>query len=248
MKILAIHAHPDDVEFLCSGALALLKDQGHDIAIATVSNGDKGSLETSNEETARIRKGEAQRAAAVIGATYGCVDFNDYEIFDDDLSRRRVTEFIRAINPDVIITAPPQDYHADHEACSHLVRHAAFIVGAPNYQTGDAPVMKAIPTLYYTDPTEGKDILGNVIRPDFCVDVSTVIETKKTMLEQHASQREWLRAYHGMDHYIHSMLEWNQKRGLDYGFAYGEGFRMHKGHGYPQAPILEEALSEFVKR
>ncbi len=248
MNILAIHAHPDDVEFLCAGTLALLKEKGHEIAIATISNGDKGSLETSNEETARIRKGEAKHAADVIGATYGCVDFNDYEIFDDDASRRRVTEFIRGVNPDVIITAPPQDYHADHEACSHLVRHAAFIVGAPNYQTGNAPVMKAVPTLYYTDPAEGKNIFGNVIRPDFCVNVSSVIETKKTMLEKHASQREWLRAYHGMDHYIHSMLEWNQTRGQEYGFEYGEGFRMHKGHGYPQKPVLETALSDVVKR
>lgn len=246
MKILAAHAHPDDIEFLCAGTLAALKDQGHEITLATLSNGDKGSLETGPEETARIRIAESQHAADVIGAAYHCVGFGDYELFDDDASRRQVTEFIRSVAPDVIITASPQDYHPDHEACSALVRRAAFIVGAPNYRTGDAEPMKAVPVLYYTDPAEGTDIFGNHILPDFCVDVSDKIDIKTAMLERHESQREWLRAYHGMDHYIHSMTGWSKKRGAAYGFAFGEGFRRHKGHGFPQTPVLEHALKERI--
>src|SRR5580765_2680717 len=95
-RILAVLAHPDDIEFLCAGTLALLADKGHHITIATMTAGDCGSIETSLEETARIRRSEAASAAAVIGAEYICAGFGDLCVFNDDSSRRRTTELIRA--------------------------------------------------------------------------------------------------------------------------------------------------------
>lgn len=244
MKIAAIHAHPDDIEFLCAGTLALAKQQGHDIFIATMTPGDKGAMETGPEVTAQIRREEARRSAETLGAKYACLEFPDFEIFDNDDGRRRVTEYLRSIAPDIVLTSSPQDYHADHEATGTLVRHAAFVVGLPNFKTGEAPTMKAPPAVYYMDPTEGKDIYGQPIQPEFMVNVSAVMEIKKAMLACHESQREWLRKYHGMDNYIDELVKWTRARGEAFGVPFGEGFRQHKGHAYPQENRLAQCLPE----
>ncbi len=242
MKILAIHAHPDDVEFLCAGTLTLLKQRGHDIAIATMSPGDKGTPDKSQDEISEIRRIEAKHAADLLGASYTCIEMRDFEIFDDDASRRKVTECLRNINPDIVITASPVDYMADHEGASVLTRNACFVAGIRNYETNGAKPINKIPALYYMDPLEGTDHFGNSIQPDFCVDITTSIELKEQMLGCHQSQREWLRAHHGVDQYIISMKEWSANRGGMIGVEYAEGFRQHRGHAYPKDNILEEIL------
>src|SRR5450759_3688076 len=65
-------------------------------------------------------------AAAMIGAEYRCAGLGDLAVFNDDPSRRRVTELIRWARPDIVVTASPVDYHPDHEATSMLVRDACF--------------------------------------------------------------------------------------------------------------------------
>lgn len=246
MKILGIHSHPDDVEFLCAGTLALLKQKGHDVAIASLTAGDKGTPDKAICDISNVRREEARQSAALIGAEYTCLEFLDFEFFDNDIFRRRVTEFIRKTHPDVVIAASPGDYMADHETASVLVRHATFVAGIRNYQTGSAAPMNGIPTLYYVDPLEGIDHFGNPIQPEFCVDISSVIETKEKMLGSHASQREWLRKHHGVDMYVNAMKEWAAVRGKSIGVPYAEGFRQHKGHAYPKENILKELLGEYV--
>src|SRR5689334_9452286 len=68
LSVLAIHAHPDDVEIQCAGTLARLKSLGCRISIATMTPGDLGSAELPPDEIAAVRRGEAQRAADLIGA------------------------------------------------------------------------------------------------------------------------------------------------------------------------------------
>src|ERR1041385_6488867 len=93
--ILAIHAHPDDVEILAGGTLALLADAGHAITVATMTPGDCGSCERGPEEIAAIRRKEAASAAGMIGARYICLEMRDLAVFNDDASRRRVVEVLR---------------------------------------------------------------------------------------------------------------------------------------------------------
>lgn len=83
-RILALHAHPDDVEILAGGTLALLADAGHSLTIATLTPGDCGSHEMSAEEIAARRRGEAAAAAAHIGADYVCLEMRDLTVFNDD--------------------------------------------------------------------------------------------------------------------------------------------------------------------
>jgi len=251
-RILAIHAHPDDVEILAGGTLALLAQRGHSITIVTMTPGDCGTTEYTAEEISAIRRREAAAAAALIGAAYRCAEFRDLAIFNDDPSRRRVTEILREYRPELVLTASPVDYLCDHEVTSTLVRDACFAAPAPNYRTGapaPKPPLPAIPHLYFMDADGGVDREGNPILPDFVVNVQATFELKKQMLAQHQSQREWLMKQHGMDDYMITMEEWTRQTGQRAGIALGEGFRLYKGHPYPQTPLLEQLLGpELVVR
>jgi N-acetylglucosamine malate deacetylase 1 len=133
MRIVSVHAHPDDAEILAGGTLALLARLGHQITIVTLSNGDCGSTLHEADEIASIRKTEATESAALIGADYRWGGFRDMAIFSDDASRRAVTGLLRELRPDVVLTAAPSDYLSDHEATSQLVRDACFAAPIPNY-------------------------------------------------------------------------------------------------------------------
>ncbi len=245
--VLAIHAHPDDVEFQCAGTLALLRGRGCRVTIATMTPGDCGTAEYSAEEIASIRRGEAGCAAGLIGAEYHCLEFRDLAIFSDDASRRRVVEFLRRIRPDLVMTAPPVDYMSDHEQTSHLVRDAMFPASVPNYVTKQwepAPPLEAIPHLYFVDAIDGGNPEGVSVAPGFHVDVSEGFVTKRAMLACHASQRNWLQRQHGMDEYLESLDRWSARRGSEIGTAHGEGFRQFLGHPFPSQNLLLELLGQ----
>jgi LmbE family N-acetylglucosaminyl deacetylase len=240
--ILAIHAHPDDCEILAGGTLARLAAAGHRVVIATMAPGDCGSHEYGPEEIAAIRRAEAAASAALIGAEYRCLEFRDLAIFNDDPARRRVVAALREVRPDVIITASPVDYMADHETTSALVRDACFAAPTPNYAAGSAPPIAAIPHLYFMDPLGGHDRDNRSVIADFYVDVAATFETKKRMLACHASQRNWLLQHHGMDNYLLEMEGWTRAAGTRGGLELAEGFRHYKGHPYPQSPLLEDLV------
>jgi len=248
-RVLAIHAHPDDVEILCGGTLALLSQLGCKTFSVSMTPGDKGSAELSGDEIAAVRRLEGAQGAKILGAGYACLEFRDLEILVDNDGRRKVTEILRKIQPDLILTAAPVDYMSDHEMTSRLVRDACFNASVPNYKTEQpdpAPLTTKIPALYYMDPLEGTDWFGNRVTPDFIVDVSTTIETKLQALAAHASQREWLRRQHGMDEYLDSSRRFSASRGAEAGCAYGEGFRQHTGHPHPHDNVLLDLLKNGI--
>jgi LmbE family N-acetylglucosaminyl deacetylase len=251
-RILAIHAHPDDVEIFAGGTLALLAAREHQITVVTMTPGDCGTAEYTAEEIAEIRRREAASSAALIGAVYRCAEFRDLAIFSDDASRRRVVEILRRTRPDLILTSSPVDYLCDHERTSELVRDACFVAPAPNYRTGaedSAPPLDHIPHLYFTDPEGGVDREGALVAPEVIVNVASAFETKARMLAQHESQRNWLLKHHGVDDYLDMMEEHTRARGRLAGLEFGEGFRRYRGHPYPQSPLLEELLGpELVVR
>ena len=100
----------------------------------------------------------------------------------------------------------------------------------------------AVPHLYYCDPVEGLDPLGHEVTPTTLVDVSHVIDRKTAMLACHASQREWLRAHHGLDEYLDAMKRHTAHRGSQAGVAGAEAFVQHRGHAYPRNDLLAEWL------
>jgi LmbE family N-acetylglucosaminyl deacetylase len=244
-RLLAAMAHPDDAEILVGGALFQLKARGWELGILTMTSGDCGSATHSREEISRIRSQEAKEAAAFLGADYQCAGMRDIEIFANADSVRRVVEGLRRFAPDVVLTHSPADYMVDHEETSRIVRSAVFTAAIPLYQTqqiAPAPPISATPALYYADPVEGIDAMGQRIRPQFFVNIEATIEQKLAMLACHRSQRDWLRAHHGMDEYLEQVRRWDARVGAECGVPAAEGFRQHLGHGYPQEPILQRAL------
>ncbi|MFO0949994.1 MAG: PIG-L deacetylase family protein [Isosphaeraceae bacterium] len=198
VRVLAIHAHPDDVEFQCAGTLALLRQAGCAVTIATMTPGDCGSAEHDAEAISQIRRAEAAAAAALIGAEYVCLEFRDLAVFNDDDSRRRVVECLRRTRPDLILTAPPVDY-CRHEMTSLPCATPASARPIPTATAVEFPALGKIPHLYFVDALEGSDRDGNPLPAGFHVDVTPVFETKRAMLACHASQRNWLLRQHGID-------------------------------------------------
>jgi LmbE family N-acetylglucosaminyl deacetylase len=248
-RLLVVMAHPDDTEILVGGTLFHLKDRGWELGIVTMTAGDCGSATVGREEIMRIRYAEAQAAAAYLGASYACAGLMDVEVVYDAPNLRRVVDAMRRFDPDVVITHSPVDYMTDHEEASRLARGATFAQAVPNYetrQTPPAPRGRATPALYYADPSEGKDTMGRRTYPQFYIDISKTLPQKREMLSRHVSQREWLRAHHGIDEYLDGMTAWAAGYGSECGFAYAEGLRQHLGHGYPQEPIIQTALKDFA--
>ena len=244
--ILALHAHPDDIETLGAGTLALLASLGHRIVIATASAGEGGTTETNAEETAAIRRAEGAAAAGVIGAEFRCAGLPDLGVFNDDHGRRTITELVRWARPDIVLAASPADYHPDHEAASVLTRDACFAASVPNYQTGEAAPLEVIPALYFMDPIGGRDREGVRVKPDFGVDIGDFLQTKRRMLMSHQSQVRWVARQHGVADFAASMVAWAERRGRDFGVAYAEGFRQYRHHPYPREPALQTLLGDAV--
>ena len=247
VRVVAIHAHPDDVEFQCAGTLALLKQAGCVVTIATMTPGDCGTAEHDAEAIAAIRREEARASADLIGAEYVCLEFRDLAIFSDDPSRRRVVEFLRRSRPDLVLTAPPVDYMADHENTSLLVRDALFPASVPNYKTKQwepAPPLEKIPHLYHVDAIDEGNPEGKSVAPGFHVDVTDTFAVKRAMLALHASQRNWLRRQHGMDEYLESLDRWSKRRGGEIGKSHAEGFRQYLGHPFPRSNLLLELVGQ----
>ena len=246
-RILALHAHPDDVETLCAGTLALLAREGCDIVIATLTAGECGTL-GDPAETAAIRQQEAASAAALIGARYLCGGLPDLGVFNDDASRRAVTELIRQAAPDIVIAPPTEDYHPDHEAAGVLARDACFAASAPAYATGPAAPLTAIPHLYMVDPIGARRRDGSSAPADFAVDISEVMPIKRAMLEQHQSQIQWLARQHSMADFTAAMEAQSARRGKEFGVAFAEGFRQYRHLPYPRGPMLQDLLGAAVLR
>ena len=254
-RVLAVGAHPDDIEFFCSGTLALLKETGYELHVATLTPGDCGSQEWSSEDISRIRRKEAAEACRLLGASYRCLEFRDFCILYSEEALRKVAGLVREVNPWLVLTHPPGDYMVDHEMTSRLVRTACFGAPAPNFEVtppGAPSPDSGVPALLYGAPVEGIDILGNPVRPHFYVDVSDRIAQKEAFLACHGSQRNWLKAHHGIDEYLESLLRWDSSRAVVASkiagrkIEFAEAFLQHRGHAYPAVNPLKRILGDRV--
>lgn len=244
---LSFLAHPDDAEFLCAGTMIRLADAGWTIHIATATPGDCGTMTHDRWEISSIRTRENLASAAKLGATYHCLDERDGMVVYDKPSLQKAIDLFRLIAPSLVFTHAPKDYMMDHEMVSLLARQASFIYGAPNISHHPLLRGSSVPHLYYCDPIGMADPLGKPVEPTTVIDVSAQLQRKTDMLGCHASQREWLRAHHGMDEYIEAMKRHGAERGQRIGAASGEAFVQHRGHPYPQNDLLAELFGKESK-
>jgi LmbE family N-acetylglucosaminyl deacetylase len=240
---LSFLAHPDDAEFLCAGTLIRLRDAGWSIHIVTATPGDCGTMTEDRWSISATRTAEARRSAALIDATYHCLDERDVLVVYDKPTVQKTVDLFRRIAPSLVFTHAPKDYMMDHEMVSLLARAASFAYGAPNVSTHPRREDSTIPHLYYCDPIEGIDPLGREVEPTTLVDISNQMARKSQMLACHGSQREWLRAHHGMDEYMESMKRHAAKRGKIAGVEFAEAFVQHRGHAYPSNDLLVQIMA-----
>jgi len=226
MNILAIGAHPDDVETCCGGTLAKYSKQGHKVFTATATNGNIGSSTLSMEEIAKIRKEEARRAAAHIGAEYICLDYNDEMFYEDEAARLAFIDLVRYCKADVILTHNPKDYNPDHMLTSKIITDIPVMIPIEKLKT-KSPACEKIPLVVYFESVHGFGF-----EPTEWVDISEEMEIKMAMMKEHKSQISWMQ-----DNYKDTLGEQQtdftddfrtiaRYRGMQCGVEYAEAFRM----------------------
>jgi len=242
--VLAAVAHPDDIEFMLSGTLLELKRNGWEIHFWNLANGNCGSLEHSREEIAAVRAREAAASAALAGATWHEPLFDDLGVFYDAPSLAKVGSVVRQVNPAVILTHCPTDYMEDHQNVCRLIVTAAFSKGMPNFPVEPSThAASGSVRIYHALPHGLRDGMGRAVIPDVYVDIGDVLETKRSLLACHESQKKWLDATQGMDAYLDEMVRLSGEMGkLSGRFDHAEGFLRHSHLGFCPAnydPLLD---------
>lgn len=189
LRILVIGAHPDDADIMAGGTAALFRRGGHAVKLVSVTNGEAGHHLKHGQELAAIRKEEARRAGAVIGAEYDVLSFRDGRLEPSFEARCAIIRLIREFRPDLVLTHRPNDYHPDHRYVSQLVCDAAYMVTVPAV-VPEVPIVRDNPAIAYVADRFQRPY---PFTPRVVVDIEPVLETVVDMLCCHRSQFfEWL--------------------------------------------------------
>lgn len=218
MRVLAVGAHPDDLEQLCGGTLARFACEGHEVTMCHASRGDRGSFQHSSQEIAAIREEEARAAAAAIGAAHRTLGLSDGQLNAADQCQRDLAiDLIRDSRPDLIITHSPADYMADHVEIGRLMLDASHIATLPLIETA-YPAHDVVAAVYYMDT-----LAGVQFHPTEYVDITDHLDTKLAALAHHRSQLDWLAEHDGVD-VTEQTRTVSAFRGFQCGVRYAEGF------------------------
>lgn len=180
LDILAIGAHPDDVEIGAAGSLLLAAKQGKRVGILDLTFAElssNGNVERRQQEAAAADKllGVAERA------NFGLPDRGLEAVREEAISR--VVDLIRRTRPQVVLAPYFQDRHPDHESASRIVREAVFSAGIRKYRPDDAhPAYRPGQLLYY--------FINSTVTPQVVVDVTSIYPEKMDVLRCYRSQFE----------------------------------------------------------
>ena len=165
MKVMAIAAHPDDIEIFMFGLLSIYKAAKNKLCLVIATDGSAGNVKTSNN-LKKTRKKEAISGLQTLGKPI-FLNFRDSKLSQEKTARSKIENEIKAFNPDLIITHPPEDYHKDHRCLSLYVNDVSGF---------------EYPVLYC------ESLLGLNFLPDFYFDISKYFDQKKTAILKHLSQ------------------------------------------------------------
>ncbi len=250
LRVFAIAAHPDDIEFGMGGTLALLRRAGCEIHYMNIADGCCGSDRLGRAEIAAVRLREAQAAAGHLGAVFHPPLVPDLEIFYEKSLLARVGSVVREVAPDILLVPSPEDYMEDHTNACRIAVTAAFCRTMPNWPVDPPrpPVFNEV-ALYHAQPYGNRDGLGRLVRPDFFVNIEEVMPLKRELLARHASQKEWLDRSQGFDSYLETMESHAREVGALSGrFRFSEGWRRHNPLGLctPGSNPLETLLGALM--
>jgi len=177
IDILAIGAHPDDVELICGGTLIRAQMLGRSTAILDLSAGELGSTGTRE-----IRASEAAQSAKIMGvAVRENLGLPDGGIVNTPETRAKVAVVIRRLKPKVVITHSLHGRHPDHPVVAQLTRDACFVAGLQKIEPTSAPhrPRKVLHALSFREDYQ---------KPTFVVDITESFEKKLEAVAAYASQ------------------------------------------------------------
>ena len=180
IDILAIGAHPDDVELGCSGTIAKEIAKGKKVGILDLTRGELGT-----RGTAEIRDSEAKIAADILGVSFReNLNFKDGFFINDLNHQLKLIEVIRKYKPSIILCNAIDDRHIDHPKGAKLVVDSCFLSGLKKINTISDGVNQ--------EPWRPKNIYHYIqwksLTPDFVVDISECFETKIKAVKAFKSQ------------------------------------------------------------
>jgi len=166
LDILAIGAHPDDVELGCGGTVAKMVAEGKKVGILDLTRGELGT-----RGTAETRKNEAAAAAEILGVEFReNLGFRDGFFVNDEKHQLKLIEVIRKYRPEIILCNAVDDRHIDHGKGADLVENACFLSGLRKIETGQE-AWRPKHIFHY--------IQWYPLTPDFVMDISGYLEKKK---------------------------------------------------------------------
>ncbi|MFL5462663.1 MAG: bacillithiol biosynthesis deacetylase BshB1 [Gemmatimonadaceae bacterium] len=177
VDILAIAAHPDDIELLCGGALIRANMLGRSTGILDLAAG-----ELASRGTPEIRAKEAAKAAKVMGVSVReNLGLPDGGIQNTPETRAKVAVVVRRLQPRIVMTHSLHGRHPDHPIVAQLVRDACFVAGLKKVEPQIAPhrPLKVLHALSYREDNQ---------KPTFVVDISDALEKKLEAISCYQSQ------------------------------------------------------------
>ncbi|MCL6523938.1 MAG: bacillithiol biosynthesis deacetylase BshB1 [Thermoflavifilum sp.] len=228
LDILAIAAHPDDVELSCAGALIIHVQMGHRVGILDLTAGELGT-----RGTPETRAQEAKKATEIMG-----IDIRENAGLPDGFFQNerehqlRIIPYIRYFQPDIVLTNAERDRHPDHGRAAELVETACFLSGLRKIETH----WKGHPQQAWRPKHIWHFIQDEDLEPDFIVDISTVMERKLEAIRAFASQfladpKDPLQTYISTPAFFEHIIQRASMWGYRIGTQYGEGFTSRKKLG-----------------
>lgn len=251
LDVLAVGAHPDDVELGCGGTLALLARAGRRVGLLHLTRGEAGTRGTVEE-----RRVEAEAAGAALGAARVLfLDCGDGALRHGTAQEDALIHVLRRHRPEVVLGPAPSDRHPDHGRAHRLLADACFYAGLAARGAGDgddrtdlAPFRPAAVHSY---------MQHDLFEPSFIVDVTEGWEAKQRALDAYESQ-----IYQGADHEreraeprtkvassdFRAAVDGRARHfGLLIGATYGEAFWSRLPVAVPRAELLLDLVPGGVR-
>lgn len=228
LDLLAFGVHPDDIELGCAGTLLVEKNKGKKTGIIDLTRGELGT-----RGTAETRDREAADAAAILGVEVReNLQMADGFFKNDEDHQKRIIQVLRTYRPDVILCNAPADRHPDHGRAFELVKNAAFLSGLRKIETTgkNGQLQEAWRPSYVFS-----FIQDYYFKPDFVLDISGVIETKKKAIMAYKTQfytgtenNSEPQTYISTPGFLEGIISRSQMFGKMIGVAHAEGFLSEK--------------------
>ncbi len=209
-NILVVGPHPDDQELGMGGTIALLSEQGHNVLLLDMTNG-----EPTPHGSPQIREREAAKAAQLLGVQRTCLDLPNRQVQHTLQARHKVAGVIRQHQASIVFLPYYEDAHPDHVAVTRIVEDARFDAKLTKIDLPGEPIYPKWLFYYYATH------LRHVANPSFCIDISRHMDRKEQSILTYESQ---FVTSEKNRHIVAWLRQMNGYMGSRIGCAYAEPF------------------------